>query len=153
MGRIAHFRNVLKEELGGGMGFLAERLCPSEILEAAGETYQWRQRTWTPVQTLWTFLVQVLHPGWPCRAAVAEVLAEQAAGGSTVRVSSDPTAYCQGRKRLPLSLFQGLLRQTGQSLLAQVDGLYRWCGRRVWVVDGSSCSMPDTPALQETSPR
>ena len=33
----------------------------------------------TPLQTAWTFLIQVLHPDRPCRAAVAEVLAEHTA--------------------------------------------------------------------------
>jgi len=37
----------------------------------------------------------------------------------------------------------------GGTLEAKVGDDYRWCGRRVWVVEGSSGSMPDTPELPE----
>lgn len=116
---------------------------------AVAESYQWCNRIWTPALTVWTFLLQVLHPGWACRAAVAEVLAQQAGAGTPLEASPDPTAYCQGRKRLPLSLFQYGLQKVGGSLHRKVADNYPWCGRRVWVVDGSSCSMPDTPELQK----
>jgi hypothetical protein len=35
------------------------------------------------------------------------------------------------------------------SLASCRDEAQRWCGHRVWLLDGSSCSMPDTPELQE----
>ena len=41
-------------------------------------------------------------------------------------------------------------QKIGQSLKAKIDADYLWNGRKVWLVDGSSCSMPDTPELQET---
>jgi hypothetical protein len=42
------------------------------------------------------------------------------------------------------------LRTVGQIFQSKLGQAYRWCDRRVWVVDGSSCSMPDTPELQQT---
>ena len=122
-----------------------------DILDAAAaENYHWRERIWTPIQTLWAFLVQVLEPDCSCREAVAHILAEQAVCGQQVTASPDPSAYCQGRQRLPLSLFKSALRQVGQRLQAKVGSAYSWCGRRVWIVDGSTCSMPDTPSLQQS---
>jgi hypothetical protein len=58
-------------------------------------------------------------------------------------------AYIQARTRLPLELFQRLLGLVGASLAECRDEAARWCGHRVWLVDGSSCSMPDTLALQK----
>lgn len=150
MGRMTHFKAVLKDEFFGRLDSLDPYLRPEDILAAASEHYHWRERLWTPLQTIWTFLVQVLHPGWPCRAAVAEVLAERAATGHPLNASSDASAYCQGRQRLPWSVFKHALRTAGETLEAQVDAKYRWLDRRVWIVDGSSCSMPDTPELQRT---
>jgi hypothetical protein len=107
--------------------------------------------------TIWTFLIQVLNPDAPCREAVATVLAEEAAehGDWEVksprgsRISPDPSAYCQARQRVPLSVFKAAFSQVGHRLQEKVQDSYRWCGRRIWMADGSTVSMPDTPELQK----
>lgn len=57
-------------------------------------------------------------------------------------------AYCLARARLPLAVFQAVLRNMVKALVpdTQADGL--WRGHRVVLTDGSGFSMPDTPALQ-----
>lgn len=150
MPRMTDFHQILKRDLFKRIPFLRAFLSAEDIRNAAvADQYRWRERIWTPMQTLWTFLVQVLHPDCSCRAAVAQVLAEQAALGESLQVSADPTAYCQARRRLPLELFKTAFHTIDESLRAKVGTDYLWYGRRVWVVDGSSCSMPDTPELQE----
>jgi hypothetical protein len=147
---MTDFHQILKRDLFKRIPFLREFLSAEDIRNAAvAGQYHWRERIWTPMQTLWTFLVQVLHPDCSCRAAVAQVLAEQAALGESLQISADPTAYCQARRRVPLGLFKTAFQTIGQSLRARVDTDYLWHERRVWVVDGSSCSMPDTAELQE----
>lgn len=151
MPRMTHFHQILKRDLFERMTFLGQYLSGEAILKAAAaESYQWRERIWTPIQTLWTFLVQVLNPDCSCRAAVAHALAGQAAMSETLQVSADPSAYCQARRRMPLGLFKMAFQTIGERLRAHVGTDYLWHERRVWVVDGSSCSMPDTPELQET---
>jgi len=151
MARMTHFHGILKRDLFKRITLLRTFLSAKGVLaDAAAEDYHWRDRVWTPLRTLWTFLVQVLNPDWSCRAAVAQVLAEQAAIGESLGASADPTAYCQARQRLPLGLFKRALQKVGRTLQAKVGNHYLWHGRRVWVVDGSSCSMPDTPELQQT---
>ena len=93
MARIAHFRKILKDDFFKRIKFFAEFLSARDILDAAAaENYHWRERIWTPIQTLWAFLVQVLEPDCPCREAVARILAEQTQirdeGGSlTMRIA------------------------------------------------------------------
>ncbi len=150
MASIARCRDALKSEPLDQSEFVRGYLSKEDLTEAAtAAKYRWRERVWTPAQTFWTFLLQVLHPGWVCREAVAHILAQREAAGTPLKASADPSAYSQGRKRLPLSLFQYGLRKVAETLQAKVGDGYRWCGRRVWVVDGFSCSMPDTPELQE----
>jgi hypothetical protein len=149
MASITHFQDVLQKQWFQKIKFIGEYLRQEDLTEAAAAAkYHWRTRLWPPMQMLWAFLVQVLHPGWSSAAAVAEVLAEHAAAGQPLEASADPSAYCQARKHVPESVYRHALRSVGQRLQAKVGGAYRWCGRRVWVVDGSSCSMPDTPELQ-----
>lgn len=151
MSMMTNCRQILKDEFFERVEFFNQFLCAQDIFDAAAAAnYQWRDRIWTPLQTLWAFLVQVLEVGCSCREAVAHVLAEQAALGQPVAASADPSAYCQGRQRLPRSLFKSAVRCVGQKLSEKVSSAYLWCNRRIWVVDGSSCSMPDTPELRKT---
>lgn len=147
MARIAYYRELLKNDLWGRLAQLGDCLSAEDIL-AGTEGYCWRDRIWNPLLTFWTFLVQVLHAGSACREAVALVLAEQAVQ-SERRISPDASAYCQARRRVPLSVFTMALHRVGRYLQAKAQGQYLWHGRRVRLVDGSSCSMPDTAELQE----
>lgn len=146
MASIAYYRELLKNDLWGRLTQVADFLSPEDIL-ATAEGYRWRDRIWNPVLTFWAFLIQVLNPGSPCREAVAMVAAEQAVKSGR-RISPDASAYCQARKRVPLSVFVAILRKVAQFLRDKAKEQHLWHGRRVWLVDGSSCSMPDTPELQ-----
>ncbi len=55
------------------------------------------------------------------------------------------SAYGQARGRLPVSFF----RHLQQGVLHRCPPPARWRGHRLFYLDGSSFSMPDTPELQE----
>jgi hypothetical protein len=59
------------------------------------------------------------------------------------------SAYCQARRKLPLDLFALLLTRLCASVQPHVSEEACWHGHRTFFVDGSGCSMPDTPALQD----
>src|SRR5262245_35294859 len=114
-------------------------LLTTEAVEDAcrREGYTWRKRLLDPAVTISLFLLQVLHGNTACQHVVQF-------GGRTFSDS----AYCQARKRLPLRVYHRLLAgiaAAGRRATAQAHG---WLGHRVWVLDGSSFSMPDTPELQ-----
>lgn len=127
-----------------------QQTIPPQMVDAAcmAAGHRWRRCFWTPTRMLWTFLIQVLHPDCSCRAAVAMALAEQAAEGDDPGMSADPSAYSQARGRLPTSVLHHCLHVAAQTVRDAAGEGYLWCGRRVWLVDGTSCSMPDTPSLQ-----
>lgn len=107
MSEIAYFQQILKDEFFERVELFNQFLCTEDISDVVSAAhYLWRDRIWTPMQTLWTFLIQVLNVGCSCRQAVAHSLAEQAVSGKQAIASPDPSAYCQGRTRLPLSLFK-----------------------------------------------
>jgi Transposase DDE domain len=99
--------------------------------------YSWRERVLDPVTTIHVFLVQILHGNTACTAL------SRLAG-----VAFSAAAYCEARKRVPLAVFQELLRRVCDALYPEVQTTGRWRGHRTWTMDGSSFSMPDTPALQ-----
>lgn len=97
----------------------------------------WRDCILTPMTTVHVFLVQILHGNTACSA-----LARLA--GLTFAAST----YCNARARLPLAVFEELLRRVCDALHPEIDDDSRWHGHRTWTLDGSSFSMSDTPELQ-----
>jgi hypothetical protein len=90
------------------------------------------------------FLGQVLSADHSCRAAVARLIAHRVSRGLKP-CSSETGAYCQARKRLPERFFSAVAHLVGRRLDGRVDADWLWKGRRVFLFDGSTVSMPDTP--------
>jgi hypothetical protein len=118
----------------------AALLQPEAILAACGEVgyIAWRHRVLTPVTTIQVFLLQILHGNTACSHLPPL---------SGLRFSA--AAYCQARAKLPLHLFALLLERFGTAVRRSALDEGRWHGHRPFLVDGSGCSMPDTPALQD----
>lgn len=101
------------------------------------EGHTWRERCLGPATTFRLFLLQVLHGN----AACAEM-------PHLARVKFTASAYCQARQRLPLGVIQRVVRAVIASFVAASVEVGLWRGHRLWYVDGSSFSMPDTDELQ-----
>lgn len=57
-----------------------------------------------------------------------------------------PEAFCIARGKLPIAFLRRLLQRICDLAGARED---RWKGHRLWHMDGTGISMPDTPALQK----
>jgi hypothetical protein len=130
------------------------RLLPEAQVQAALERHQvhYRERLYTPLLTIWTFLYQVLAADQSCRAAVARLLAFLCVGGAGCRsAKTDP--YCKARQRLPEELLADLTRRSGLELQRQVPPAALLGGRPIQIADGTTVSMPDTPVNQKAYPQ
>lgn len=112
----------------------------------------WKDRIYTPLITLWVFLSQVLSPDHSCRGAVARLIAHRISAGQST-CSAETSAYCQARKRLPEQFFATVACMVGRALDAKVDPKWLWKGRRVYMFDGTTVSMPDTAPNQQAYPQ
>jgi hypothetical protein len=106
---------------------------------------------WTPALTLWTFLSQVLHADKSCRAAVARAVVALAL--SRAPADLDTGNYCRARAKLATPLLRRLTLQVGNALEAQAPAAWRWHGQPVWLVDGCTVTLPDTPENQKRYPQ
>ena len=104
---------------------------------------------YTPALTLWAWLSQVLHTGElrSCSAAVSRIIVLLVALGRDP-CAADTAAYCRARAKLPEVVIRRLAVQVGQKLEAQVPADWLWHGRHVKLADGTTLTMPDTPANQ-----
>jgi Transposase DDE domain len=144
----------LRRQLAQAPGLpFADLLQPQQVEQALREEgVSFRNRLFSPLVTLWVFLSQVLDPDHSCRAAVSRFLAWRAARG-LAPCSADTGAYCKARSRLPEGVLARLTRQTGKRAQDQSPGNWRWHGRTVKVVDGTTVSMPDTQENQGAFPQ
>jgi hypothetical protein len=145
---------AVRQELRQAHGLpFAEHLPTDQIHRTARRLgVCFRDRIYTPAVTLLTFLSQVLDHDHSCRQAVARLLAFRSAHGLRP-CSPDTGGYCKARARLPEQLLQELTRDSGQRVADQAPAAWLWKGRPVKVVDGTSLSMPDTPANQKAYPK
>ena len=95
-----------------------------------------RDRVLTPVVTTHLALSRALHGG----TAISHLC-------HLTPHEFTPSAYCQAIARLPEAFFATLQTSvTGQIRRDQSEDC--WHGHRVFLIDGTGISMPDTPALQ-----
>jgi hypothetical protein len=127
-------------------------LTESVIAHALTSVGRWLDRVYSPLVTLWVFLGQVLSPDHSCRAAVARLIAHRLARGQRP-CSAETGAYCQARRRLPEGFFSAVACSVGRALDAKAKRGWLWRGRRVYLFDGTTVTMPDTPENQAAYPQ
>src|SRR6516225_3607932 len=110
-------------------------LCILDALQEYGVKY--RDRLFSPVTTIWGFLSQVLSEDHSCRDTVSRIIAHRAANGITM-CSPNTASYCAARSRIPTSVLSTLAKRTAEELHASVDDQWKWHGRSVFILDGSS---------------
>jgi len=130
-----------------------EILSTETILDIMDEEVDaYRNRIFSPLITLSAFLSQVLSSDQSCNNAVAKVIAERVAQGEAP-CSSRNKSYCNARRRLHEGFVKRLMRETGRLLHLQSETDWKWKGRSVKLVDGTTVSMPDTPENQKEYPQ
>jgi putative transposase len=154
--RATSFRGTLAPFLQDeGLPF-AEVLTAADVQEACdleGVSFARAKRSvFTPALVVWTFLSQVLGKDKSCRAAVLRVLVLLVAL-ERGPCSTDTAAYCRARAKLPAAVLRRLARQVGRRLEAAVPSRWLWKGQHVYLVDGATLSMPDTPENQKAYPQ
>ena len=121
-------------------GDTASVLKPS-LIRSLGQQLQLhgRNRRLTPLLTTHLFVRQVLEGN----TSIAELR-------RLAKLSFAESSYCQARQRLPLAFFLRLNNAVLDRCRrdANDDPRARWHGHRVFFLDGSSFSMPDTPDLR-----
>lgn len=116
-----------------------EEISPRAIKTAVREAgRKWRDRKLNPITTVQLFLLQILHGNAACNFLPR--LARRDFTGS---------AYCEARGKLPLKALEALLTRATAKMAECARDAGLWLGHRLFMVDGSSFSMPDTKPLRE----
>ena len=111
-----------------------------------------RERTFPPTETLSLFLSQAISEDRSCRNVVNQSSIARLIGGLP-KCSIATGGYCKARVRLPVDMVRNLARFTGRLIDQKVCNKWRWQGRRVRIVDGTTVTLPDTPENQKRYPQ
>ena len=123
---------------------LAEFLSDQEIETICRHLgHTWRNRIFPPGTTVRSLVYRSLHP----KRSIESILADLAA--DTDWCASPPAAasWCEARNRLPQAIWTQLLAHSVGRLVELAGTCGTYCGRPVYLIDGSSVSMPDEPEL------
>ena len=99
---------------------------------------RWNESMLNPVVTIQLFFLQVLHGN----TAIEHLK-------HLTQETFSASAYCQARMRVSLHALRLLVERSGRRLQEETLDTAKWLGHRVFHVDGSSFSMPDTHSLQD----
>lgn len=124
---VKHFKQNWTEELNN-----------ESIASACRDSgMTWIKSLLDPIVTIQIFMLQILHGNTACTHLPHLANMVFTAAG-----------YCKARMRIELKVFELLLQRCVSQAHQQSLETARWLGHRVFMVDGSSFSMPDTPPLQ-----
>ena len=149
-GQVKRFCGRFAQGPGSALGqVIPQQVLTQWIDEEAGKH---RERVYGPLQTLILFIEQVLGADHSCQDAVARGVSQRVAlGQSPCSLNNGP--YCKARTRLALNLVERLARIVGERLNEAQPDAWRWRGREIKLIDGTTVSMPDTSANQAEFPQ
>jgi len=109
---------------------------------------------YSTVNVLWAFLGQVLRDGKEaaCQAAVAAITAHRLAVGLATP-TSDTGDYCKARAKLSEVALRDLTVEIANELEERAEAPWLWKKWHAKLVDGFTCTMPDTPENQAEYPQ
>lgn len=111
-------------------------------------TYKYRERIYTPIETLSMFVSQCLNQDTSCQNIVNKLALKR-----KEKTSVSTSAYCQARNKLETSAISSLTKQIAIKDATKVDNSWKFRGRDVYLIDGTTLTMPDTKKNQEIYPQ
>jgi hypothetical protein len=105
----------------------------------------WRERRLPPAVMVRSMVYRSLHRN----QSIKTLLTDMAAADIRCQAPTD-AAWCQARSKLPAALWPKLIQQSVQHLVDFLGHQYLSWGRPVFLIDGSTVSMPDEPELVKT---
>ena len=124
---IGHFKKNWTEQLSS--------VAITQACQEAG--MKWNDSALNPIVTIQIFFVQILNGNTACEHL-----------SHLTGMSFTAAAYCKARMRIKLQVLCMLLERCVEQSHQETFDTSRWLGHRVFHIDGSTFSMPDTPELQ-----
>lgn len=124
--------------------------------ELEGELPSHAKTVYTQAPTLWLLILQRLGGGLTLDQAVKDLIDNhcdilpQNRRVSEGKLSENNSAYSKARQRLPLSIIENFSHRVCDHLARRAEPAFD--GRRVFILDGTTITLPPTPELKRAFP-
>jgi len=106
-----------------------------------------RNRIYTPQKTLSMFVSQSLNQDGSCQNRVNKFAVIQ-----KEKISISTSGYCKARERLSTSAITTLTKSIALNNEKKIDKNWKYKGKNIYLVDGTTITMPDTILNKEKYP-
>lgn len=137
--------NKLKNDNSNFLETLVSKQILSETIYTNINNY--RNRIYTPLQTLSMFVSQALNQDSSCQNVVNNMALRREKS-----TSISTSAYCKARGRLPNNLISTLTKEIAIKNEQRIDTHWKFRGRNIYLVDGTTVTMADTISNQREYP-
>lgn len=143
-------KNTFKTQIESGLLF--EELLPIHKINAKAPYANRRNRFFSLEIVVRGFLLQAINADKTCSAAVNNTITffEKNINKSP---SSNTAAYSNARKKFPEELLPLLSKDEAMEMEEKIPLEWLWRGKNVYLVDGTTVSMPDTKMNQKIYPQ
>jgi len=140
-------KSVFKKLQHNSFSKIEALITQPELIDAIKEELPiYRNRLFTPIQTLCMFISQALNSDRSCQNVVSAM-------ALNTNQSVATGGYCKARQRLSERVISRLAKAVASRSERQVQTRWRWQDRSVYLVDGTTLTMSDTQANQEIYPQ
>ena len=143
---IKHQTNISRNKLKHNNIDFIEKFISSDRFNS--QFFNNRNRIYTQEKTLSMFISQSINQDGSCQNVVNKLALNRAE-----KTSISTSGYCKARNRLSASAIKRLVKNIAQKSEEKVDKNWRFRDRNVYLIDGTTLTMPDTEKNQKEYPQ
>ena len=139
-------KNISTNELkNADLNFIEKFVSKEDIIELDNNN---KSPIYTPQKTLSMFVSQAINQDGSCQNVV-----DKLALNIEKDICISTSGYCKARGRLSLVAIKNMTKDIGKKNEKRIDVKWKFRGRNVYLVDGTTIAMADTKANQEVYPQ
>lgn len=143
---IKHQTNISRNKLKNNNINFIEKFISSDKYKS--QFLNNRNRIYTQQKTLSMFVSQSINQDGSCQNAVNKLALNRNA-----KTSISTSGYCKARNRLSASIIKNLTKDIAQKNEKKIDKNWKFRDKNIYLIDGTTLTMPDTEKNQKEYPQ
>ena len=139
-------KNISLNEVKNSDIKFIERFISTEDISKLSTNY--RNRIYTPKTTLSLFISQAINQDSSCQNMVNKL-----ALNKEKNICISTSGYCKARGRLSTSIISNMTKELARKDEKRINSKWKFRDRNIYMIDGTTIIMPDTPSNQEVYPQ
>jgi len=135
----------LKKAKNADSSFIRKFISKENIIKLNNNI---RNRTYTPKQTLSMFISQAINQDNSCQNVV-----NRFALNEDKNISISTSGYCKARGRLSTKIISNIAKELARKDEDRVHRKWKFRGRNIYLIDGTTIILADTPSNQKAYPQ